>query len=85
MEKNQLNNTSSNKSCENYKGAESGNTHKKITSLKEIYEKNLSYPFIYKTKEPKNVSSFNFSKSENKEIPKEESKDDTTNDKTKSY
>ena len=57
-----------------YVGAESCNTYKKETSLKEIFDNNRSYPFVYKNKEKKNISSFDFAKSENKESPKEEEK-----------
>ena len=54
-----------------YNGAESCNTFKKATSLKEIYENNKSYPFVYKKKEENNISSFDCAKNENKDNSKE--------------
>jgi pentatricopeptide repeat protein len=57
--------------------AESCNTFKKGTSLKEIYENNMSYPFVYKKKEEKNISNFDYSKNENKDNPKMENNEGT--------
>ena len=51
---------------------ESRNTFKKATSLKEIYEKNMIYPFVHKKKEEKNISSIGYSKNENKDNSKKE-------------
>ena len=64
---------SSNMSC-GHMGAESCKTYKKETSLKEIYDNNKSYPFVYKPKEKKDVSNFDFAKSENKDKSKDGNK-----------
>ena len=71
MNNNGLFNNYTNISCN---GPQSYNTFKKGTSLKEIYEKNMSYPFVYKKKEEKNISSFDCSKSVNKDNEKIEKK-----------
>ena len=69
-----------------FTGAESCSTYKKETSLKEIFENNRSYPFVFRNKEKKDISSFSFAKSENKEISKEENKITVDNDsKANSY
>ena len=53
-------------------GAEScNNSYKKETSLKEIFDNNMSYPFIYKNK---NMSSFDFAKSNCQENSEKENK-----------
>ena len=57
-----------------YTGVESCKTYKKETSLKEIFDNNKSYPFVYKPKEKKDFSNFNIVKSENKDNSKEENK-----------
>ena len=44
--------------------SESCSIYKKETSLKEIFENNMSYPFVYKNK---NMSCFDFAKSDNSE------------------
>ena len=48
-------------------GAESCNNFKKETPLKEIFDNNKSYPFVYKKNEIKNISSFDCAKSQNKD------------------
>ena len=63
---------------------ESCNTFKKETSLKEIYENNKSYPFVYKKKENKNITNFDCAKSENKDILKEENKISSSEEKANS-
>ena len=68
-----------------FTGAESCSTYKKETSLKEIFENNKSYPFVFKNKEKNDISKFNFTKSENKEIYKEENKIIVNDDKANSY
>ena len=57
-----------------YVGAESCGTHKKETSLKEIFDNNKSYPFVCKIKEKKDISNFEFAQSESKDNSKEETK-----------
>ena len=80
------NNNNSNMST-GFTGAESCCTYKKETSLKEIFENNRSYPFVFRNKEKqKDISSFSFAKSENKDISKEENKITVDNDsKANSY
>ena len=67
------NGTLANSNC-GFTGAESCGTHKKETSLKEIFENNRSYPFVLKAKEKKDISNFEFNKNLNKENSKEQSK-----------
>ena len=55
-------------------GAESCGTHKKATSLKEIFDNNRSYPFVCKIKEKNDISNFDFAQSESKDNSKEETK-----------
>ena len=68
-----------------FSGAESCNTYKKETSLKEIFDNNRSYPFVYKNKEKKSISNFECAKSENKENVKEEEKIVCSEEKSNSY
>ena len=82
MEKNGcFNNKSINAS---YTGPESYNTFKKETSLREIFENNKSYPFVYKKKEKKDISNFECAKSENKDNSKDENKISTSEEKANS-
>ena len=80
---NGLNINSSNISM-GYSGDESCKTYKKETSLKEIFDNNKSYPFVYKPKEKKNISNFDFAKSVNKDNSKEGNKIDDNEEKANS-
>jgi pentatricopeptide repeat protein len=61
-----------------YTGDESCNSYKKETSLKEIFDNNLSYPFVYKNK---NMSIFDFAKTDYKENSEKENKTDLSEEK----
>ena len=62
----------------------SDTTCKKQTPLKEIYEKNKSYPFVLKNKDKNNLTEVKYPNSVNKENEKEDIKENTSDDKANS-
>ena len=78
MNKNGEEKSSNKETSVSYTGGESCKSYKKETSLKEIFDNNLSYPFVYKNK---TMSIFDFAKTDYKENSEKENKTDLSEEK----